>query len=295
MRATLTNSRVKFSNILFPTDFSASSEAALPYAEAIARHYGATLYPAHVVPPEPYHGLPMEPFPVTLDYAWRSAEEGLAKLATSDEIKDIPHQVLLKQGPLWDVISEMTNKYLIDLIILGTHGRTGLSKLAMGSVAEEIYRRASCPVLCVGPRVPHDKQKTPEFRRILFATDFSGASLAALPCALSFAEETQAQLTLLHMIPLAPLSEQGVVREAAVDKLMKLIPTEAMAWCKPEFEVRFEFPTEGIVAAAKRHSADLLVMGVQRSAHPRAVSHLPWAIVSEVIGQAVCPVLTVRG
>ena len=295
MQATLTNTRVKFSNILFPTDFSASSEAALPYAEAIVRHFGATLYPAHVVPPEPYHGLPMDPFPVTLDYAWRSAEESLAKLATSDRIKDIPHQVLLKQGPLWDVISAMTNKYLVDLIILGTHGRTGLSKLAMGSVAEEIYRRASCPVLCVGPRVPHHEMQTPEFHRILFATDFSVSSLAALPYALSFAEETQAQLTLLHMIPLAPLSEQEVVRAAALDKLMKLIPTAAMAWCTPEFEVRFEFPTEGIVAAAKRHSADLVVMGVQRSAHPRAVSHLPWAIVSEVIGQAVCPVLTVRG
>ena len=137
--------------------------------------------------------------------------------------------------------------------------------------------------------------QTPEFRRILFATDFSEASLAALLCALSFAEKTQAQLTLLHMIALAPLSEQEVVRGAALEKLMKLIPTAAMAWCTPEFEVRFEFPTEGIVAAAKRHSADLLVMGVQRSAHPRAVSHLPWAIVSEVIGQAVCPVLTVRG
>jgi len=294
MLATLTNTRVKFSNILYPTDFSASSEAALPYAEAIARHYGATLYPAHVVPPEPYQGLPMEPFPVTLDYAWRSAEEGLAKLATKDRIKDIPHQVLLKQGPLWDVMSAMTSKYLIDLIVLGTHGRTGLSKLAMGSVAEEIYRRASCPVLCVGPRVPHH-ERTPEFKRILFATDFSDASLAALPYALSFAEETQAQLTLLHMIPLAPLSEQEFVRTGALDKLMKLVPTEAMAWCNLEFEVRFEFPTEGIVAAAKRHGAHMVVMGVQRSAHPRAVSHLPWAIAAEVIGQAVCPILTVRG
>ncbi len=294
MQATLTNTRVEFSNILFPTDFSATSEAAFPYAEAIARHYGATLYPAHVVPPEPYQALPMDPFPVTLDYAWRNAEEGLARLATADCIKDIPHQVLLKQGPLWDVMSAMSSKYLIDLIVLGTHGRTGLSKLAMGSVAEEIYRRASCPVLCVGPRVPQH-ERTPEFKRILFATDFSEASLAALPYALSFAEETQAQLTLLHMIPLAPLSEQDTVRAAALDKLMKLVPTDAMAWCNLDFEVRFEFPTEGIVAAAKRHAAHLVVMGVQRSAHPRAVSHLPWAIVAEVIGQAVCPILTVRG
>lgn len=295
MQATATNVRVKFQHILFPTDFSASSEAAMPYAEAIARHYGATIYPTHVVPPEPYHGLPMEPFPVTLDYAWRNAEENLAMIATSERLKDIPHQILLKQGPLWDVLSGMTQKYSADLIVVGTHGRTGLSKVAMGSVAEEIYRRASCPVLCVGPRVPHDELHTPEFRRILFATDFSHASLAALTYALSFAEETEAQLTLLHLIPLAPLDEQQSLKTRSLDRLAALMPSDASVWCKPDFEVRFEFPTEGIVAAAKRHHADLIVMGVERSAHPRAVSHLPWAIASEVIAQAICPVLTVRG
>ena len=92
MLATVPNIRLQFNNILFPTDFSVFSEAALPYAEALARRYEATLYPAHVVPPEPYHALPMEPFPVTLDYAWHAAEESLAKLAGLDEIQDIHHQ-----------------------------------------------------------------------------------------------------------------------------------------------------------------------------------------------------------
>src|SRR5271165_5040344 len=114
MLATVPNIRLQFNNILFPTDFSVFSEAALPYAEALARRYEATLYPAHVVPPEPYHGLPMEPFPVTLDYAWRAAEESLAKLAGLNELKDIPSHVLLKQGPLWDVISAMVDKNRVD-------------------------------------------------------------------------------------------------------------------------------------------------------------------------------------
>jgi nucleotide-binding universal stress UspA family protein len=295
MLATVPNIRLQFNNILFPTDFSVFSEAALPYAEALARRYEATLYPAHVVPPEPYHALPMEPFPVTLDYAWHAAEESLAKLAALDALQDIHHQVLLKQGPMWGVISAMVEKNRVDLIVLGTHGRTGLSRLAMGSVAEEIYRRASCPVLCVGPKVPHESKKAPEFRRILFPTDFSEASRAALPYALTLAEESQARLVLLHLIPLVPVVDREVVKAAAIDKLKALIPTDASEWCTPEFDVRFEFPAEAIVRAAIRHNSDVIVMGVQQSGHARAVSHLPWATATEVVAAAPCPVLTVRG
>ena len=295
MLATVPNIRLQFNNILFPTDFSVFSEAALPYAEDLARRYEATLYPAHVVPPEPYHGLPMEPFPVTLDYAWHAAEESLAKLAGLEELKNIPHQVLLKQGPLWDVISSMVQKNRVDLIVLGTHGRTGLSRLAMGSVAEEIYRRATCPVLCVGPKVPHESKQAPEFRRILFPMDFSAASQAALPYALTLAEESQARLVLLHLIPLVPVMDRETVKAAGIEKLKALIPPDASAWCTPEFDVRFEFPAEAIVRAAIRHSSDVIVMGVQQNGHARAVSHLPWATATEVVATAPCPVLTVRG
>jgi len=295
MLATVPNIRIQFNNILFPTDFSVFSEAALPYAEALARRYDATLYPAHVVPPEPYHGLPMEPFPVTLDYAWRAAEESLGKLAGLDDMKEIHHQVLLKQGPLWDVLSAMIDKYRVDLIVLGSHGRTGLSRLAMGSVAEEIYRRASCPVLCVGPKVPHETKQSPEFRRILFPTDFSEASKAALPYALTLAEESQARLILLHLIPLVPVVDREAVKAEAIRKLKALIPPDASSWCSVEFDVRFEFPAEAIVTAALRHKADVIVMGVQHKDHPRVVSHLPWATATEVLARASCPVLTVRG
>ncbi len=295
MLATVPNIRLQFNNILFPTDFSVFSEAALPYAEALARRYEATLYPAHVVPPEPYHSLPMEPFPVTLDYAWRGAEESLAKLASLEELKDIHHQILLKQGPLWDVLSGMIDKHRVDLIVLGTHGRTGISRLAMGSVAEEIYRRASCPVLCVGPKVPHESKQSPEFHRILFPTDFSEASRAALPYALRLAEESQARLVLLHLIPLVPVVDREAVKAAAIAKMKALIPADAAPWCTPEFDVRFEFPAEAIVTAAKRHNADMIVMGVQHNGHARAVSHLPWATATEVVANATCPVLTVRG
>jgi nucleotide-binding universal stress UspA family protein len=295
MLATVPNIRLQFNNILFPTDFSVFSEAALPYAETLARRYEATLYPAHVVPPQPNHGFPMEPFPMTLDCAIQAAEEGLARVNGLEELKDIPHQTLLKQGLLWDVMAKMVERNHIDLIVLGTHGRTGLSRLAMGSVAEEIYRRASCPVLCVGPMVPHAAKQAPEFRRILFATDFSEASRAALPYALTLAEESQARLVLLHLIPLVPVADREQVRTEGIARLKALLPPDAGDWCKVEFDVRFEFPAEAIVRAAERRGSEVIVMGVRQNGHARAVSHLPWATATEVVATAGCPVLTVRG
>jgi nucleotide-binding universal stress UspA family protein len=150
-------------------------------------------------------------------------------------------------------------------------------------------------VLCVGPKVPHESKQDPEFHRILFPTDFSEASRAALPYALTLAEESQAQLVLLHLIPLVPVVDRETVKANAIEKLKALIPKDASAWCTPEFDVRFEFPAEAIVRAAKRHNSDVIVMGVQQNGHARAVSHLPWATATEVVATAPCPVLTVRG
>lgn len=128
----------------------------------------------------------------------------------------------------------------------------------------------------------------------MFATDFSAGSLHALPFALSLAEENQARLTLLHVIPLVPMQHQVWASGNTRKRLEELIPPDAADWCRPETVVRFEFPAEGILRAAEAVSADLIVMGVHKRA-PRASSHLPWAIAYEVVCHAHCPVLTVRG
>jgi nucleotide-binding universal stress UspA family protein len=86
------------------------------------------------------------------------------------------------------------------MLVLGTHGRSGVGKLLIGSVAEEVFRRAACPVLSIGPKVSQQPAGEIQFHNILFATDFSENSLAALPYAISLAEEDQAQLTLLYVI-----------------------------------------------------------------------------------------------
>jgi nucleotide-binding universal stress UspA family protein len=181
------------------------------------------------------------------------------------------------------------------MVVMGSHGRAGLRKIMLGSAAEQIFRRAPCPVLTVGPHAARSPVQFENWRCILFATDFSQGSLHALPYALSLAEENQATVVLLHVISMVPVQEQDPVKDRAQKRLEALVPIDAAAWCNPECLVRFDFPTEGILQVAKERGADLIVMGVRKPAAPRLSAHMPWAVATEVVCRAHCPVLTVRG
>lgn len=87
--------------------------------------------------------------------------------------------MLTPRGKISEVLGEIITESEIDLVVLGTHGRTHIRKLAMGSIAEEIFRRARCPVLSVNPHVSQKAEREAEFHHILFATTFSFESLAA--------------------------------------------------------------------------------------------------------------------
>jgi universal stress protein A len=137
---------MKANKILFPTDFSAFGQEALRWATALARDTGATLIIAHVEePPMAYGGGEMY-FP---------AEEGnrdelrraLVKIVPADSGVPFEHKLLV--GDPASAIVEAAEQENADLIVLGTHGRTGLTRLLMGSVAESVVRNAKCPVLTV--------------------------------------------------------------------------------------------------------------------------------------------------
>jgi nucleotide-binding universal stress UspA family protein len=193
---------------------------------------------------------------------------------------------------MWTTLSGIIHKREIDLVVIGTHGRQGFRKVVMGSVAEKVYRQATCPVLTIGPEAATAGKTQWQPRRIIFPTDFSETSLHALPYALSFAEENEGTLILLHMIPLTPWQYQKALEQSIRERLNQLVPVEVR--CKLEFAVGFDFPADAVLRAAGGGQADLIVMGVnKRSAAVSA--HLPWSTASHVVGQAPCPVLTVRG
>lgn len=294
MPATVASLRLSFKNILFPTDFTEASNGALPYALAIAKAYGSKIFVTHAVAPEPPLTIPLEPIPLEMDPQWDMARERLNQFLDSSPVRDTVREGVLEQGNLWVVLDDVIHRHAIDLIVLGSHGRHGLKKLVLGSSAEQVFRRAPCPVMTIGPDAAAAGAGHATFKHIIFATDFSKGSLSALPYAFSLAEESQAALTLAHLIPLVPMQHQEEVRAGAIKRLRELIPPDAEDWCRIECVVSFEFPAEGILNLTAARDADLVVMGVHARA-PISSSHLPWAIAYEIVCHAKCPVLTVRG
>lgn len=137
--------------ILHPTDFSERSACGLPLACALARDHGARLVVAHVVePPMPinYEGVVIP----TQDTDVETVRAKLQELTDRDP-KVRAEGIVVEGNPAVEIL-RLAEKLKCDLIVLGTHGRTGLSRLLMGSVAEQVVRKARCPVLTVKTPIP---------------------------------------------------------------------------------------------------------------------------------------------
>jgi nucleotide-binding universal stress UspA family protein len=304
------HSGISLKNILFATDFSEASEAAVSYAAAICHRYGSQLHVIHTVSPASYIVPTAPDGPVTMesmyDLACADARQRMQTL--SSRLKVVPHHTYVREGELWDGISEMIRTHAIDLLIVGTHGRTGVEKLVLGSKAEEVLRRATCPVLTVGPKISgrsklpavegEGKGLTPvdiSVRQIVYATDFSPESLAAAPFATSLAQQFQAKLTLLHVIEkIEDTGRRPSSIDLALQRLEKLVPEEARLWCSPKPSVQLGPSANCILQEALNSKADLIVLGVRAAAgHLGAATHLPWTTAHKVIAQAHCPVITI--
>lgn len=292
MQTAPVTSRITLSNVLFATDFSDVSRAALPFALELARWYGGKIFVTRVVPYEPYLSVPLEPIPVDLDMSWNREKQNMAEFVSNVSFGDIVHEEILQRGELGEAISDLITTKRIDVAVVGTHGRQGLKKLVLGSAAEKIYRQAACPVLTIGPEAAECCAERWQLKQILFPTDFSETALHALPYALSLAEENQATLIFLHAIPLVPQEYKESVELGARKRMEGLMPAEP--WCRPDFLVTFDFPGPGITQVARERKVDLIVMGVGTPAVTALKAHLPWSVASDVVGAAPCPVLTVR-
>ena len=288
--------RIQFRNILFLTDFSPAASAAVPYAAEAAKRFGAKLYALHV------RARAINPMtqPVTWvaleQVAEREREQQIETL--KKEFSGMQPDIVVEEGELWPVMQFLVEKHKIDLIVLGTRGRSGLSKFFLGSTAEEVFRLAPCAVMTVGPHSNGEPMRSGEFKKILYATDFGPASEAAATLAVSMAQEFQARLTLLHVLEERKPNDLVQPEElitASMNRLRKLVPSGADTWCAPHFRVEFGKAGETILEAAKREKADLIVLGVHRPAGlTGAATHLPVATAHKVVSHAGCPVLTVR-
>jgi nucleotide-binding universal stress UspA family protein len=288
--------RVAISKIMVTTDFSEISDHALDYAIALAHRYDARIYLTHVITPDPFQFAEPQLAQATYEKVRQAAEEGITDILISGKLRGVPHEVLLKEGNVWPSLESLIVRNDIDLLVVGTHGRGKVQKLLIGSVAEEIFRKADCAVLTVGPAVKNTSVKEVELNHILFATDFGPGAEKAAAYAFSLAQEHNATLTLLHVIEsAAAYTEESVARQREINvvRMKQLMPAGTENWCKPDFRATFGAAVEEILIAARESKADLIVMGAK--ARKSLAGHAPLTIAYNVVTKATCPVLTVRG
>jgi nucleotide-binding universal stress UspA family protein len=286
-----TNGQIRFQNILFATDFSSTTQLALPYAIEMARSTNATIHVVHVVSPDIYPLVPPEEWA-----RMGQAEEEFRNLKRQELEKvlmGIPHEFYFPAGEVWENLSRIIDEKNIDLLVLGTHGRTGIRKTVFGSVAERIFLQATCPVLTVGPRVSFraDHSTTVKLNCVLYATDFSPESLGAARFAIYLAREYHAQLVLLNAIQ---KSDAGQLN-SAYETLRDVVPLGAGLAAVPKCTVERGAPADSILSVSMRDNADLIVLGIRSvEGNVTPATHFSRSVAYKVITQAECPVLTIR-
>lgn len=286
-------------NILLLTDFSEPSGKSIPFAAALARSHDATIHALHVLVPDPLVAGAPETASIAFD---AQCEQALASMRELEpRLASVAHECLMERAVnVWDAVEQAIRDYSVDLIVLGTHGRTGAQRFLLGSAAEEIFRRSPVPVLTVGPAAQFDAQADGRFSCILYATDFTPSSLAAAPYATSLASYAQSRLLLLHVLRLAGPRVNGddmrVSVAETIHRLHSIVPEAEGLGVAAEALIEYGKPAERILEVANYRSADVIVLGVRSArGHLAAATHLERALAHEVVAQAPCPVITVCG
>jgi nucleotide-binding universal stress UspA family protein len=285
--------RPEIDRILCPVDFSEFSRPALEHTLRLGRWFGARVEVLHVIPFLPFGmaggGVP-DP-PEAIRALREGAERALADLVAPALGEGVPIETKLLEGDAWRVVLNEAAAWPADLLVMGTHGRSGFEQLLLGSVTEKVLRRATCPVLTVG-HVVLEPRKGPLFRRILCAADLSQASERTLDVALSLVTDNDARITLLHVLTSLPEDAETTLTEQARAQLRQAVPSVARIFCDVGERLETGPAWNGILRVAADENADLIVMGAHAGG---AVGRMLFgSTTSQVVRRATCPVLVVR-
>lgn len=283
-----------FERIVVATDFSEGAGRALEYACTLARQVGARLTLAHVIPVDAFRFLAPNSSASMLEAAKRFAESELERLKSSPLVAGIECTTRLLEGSVARQLTECIQSEKADLVALGTRrAQTGF-ELALGSVAEEMYRAAPCSVLTVGPGVDLRRAEEAKVHQLVFATNFKPHAERAGDVAYRLERSEQARLKVMHVVEGEDeaATGRGLVEEFLIRRMKKNLPAECFGYCEPDFEVRFGKPADEILDVAKQADADLILLGVRGGRHKSG--ELPSAVAYQVVCQATCPVLTLH-
>lgn len=298
---------IEFKHVLCPVDFTESSARALAHAAALTRWYGAQLTVMHVVPtfdPVPIRAGLAAPMQIVNPVPREQVVGEIQLLLDRTGVAPTAHLVA-EAGDASTTIVDQALKTKADLIVIGTHGRRGFKRLLLGSVAETVLHEAPCPVLTVSPQTAAATADVVTFKRILCPIDFSPAALQAFGFALDLARQAGGLVTLLHVVewlaedePRAtahfnvPEFRSHMVNDAR-ERLRSLVADESRDWVEIDHVIVSGRAHREILRAAKARAVDLIVMGSQGRGGMNLA--LFGSTTHQVVRNAECPVLTVRG
>ena len=289
----LQTSEIHLTKLLVAIDFSEQTSRTMEAALAIAKSFGSELILVNGATPQIYgtgaEPVPLETFDVALDIAKAMMTE---LIADYNDLKTIPHREVITYCNPVDLIEQIVKDERVDVVIAGSHGASGMERLALGSVAQSILQRISCPTLIVGP---HSTAVQHPFRSILLATELERTGLRAAQYASGLAERFHGKLMLLHVVePKTMHSERRpeFSDEETLRSLRRLLPPDLAVYASGEVRIESGKAGEMITHVSHAVCPSLIVMGVcERSI---LSDHSPWSTLAHVIREAHCPVLVVR-
>jgi nucleotide-binding universal stress UspA family protein len=292
--AQLTPVKVGIQNVLIATDFSHCSNAALNFGLQVAKAYNAQAHVVFVIPADQFLLAGAEAYVAARDAARRDLEQLQAELQRAhSHAEGEAYHLYLLEGDAAQSILDFAQQKRVDLIVVGTHGRGGLGKALIGSVAERVFRQSPVPVLTLGPHLRRPTRDNPP-TNILVAADFTPSSARAARYAAMLARENKAKLTLLHVVNRKQIDcapDPAAIRRGIELRLPDLLGPEGDA---VDYSVRVEVgsvvPT--VLNALNEGNVDLLVIGVRRSSS--VLDRLMFPHAYELVCESSCPVLTLR-
>lgn len=323
--------RVHPQKIMCAVDFSDFTDAILAYSVALCKKFHAKLFLVHIVMDVNISfvnsGIAFDKVMLQDDHIRNAQErlEGLVKEGT------IEHEILIRKGHPADEIRRLALKEKIDMVITATHGKSGITRVLIGSVTEKLMKILHCPFLVMHTRwngfIPRDDAKM-KLKKVLVGCDFSQDSKLAFDYGVSLAQEYQAELYLAHVIKPTEHIElkssdyinaipgdyrawrtsdyfemQKKVTEESREKINKLgrrlerqlyfmVPEECRSWCTPRTIMLTGEPYKALITYAKEQEIDMIVLGIR--GHTLWEKLMVGSTTDRVIRYAPCPVLAVR-
>lgn len=272
--------------ILVPTDLSGPAAHAMRYASSLAERFGARLLVIHAdpfIPPTDFTARTAGVFELSRDAMMAAARKELRRHAEQNVRAGVPFDLRVLVGEPLDAIVAQVPESGADLVVMGTHGRTGMSRLLVGSVTEAVMRIVPVPVIAVNPLAT----EMAGIEKVLCVVNFTPACRNALRYAATLARRDGTPLVLLH-------AADDVQTEAGIEERKRLhdwLPAELADRCEMKL-ITSAYEADRIVETAAKVQAQLIAFGVTEGRS--TTQPLLGTVAERVMQRSSCPVLTVN-